>query len=68
MFVPGVERSRATDFAAETGYQLGTSTRAAVGYTFRGTVDPTLTAQNTHRGFYATLTTVVDRLFGWGKK
>jgi len=68
MFVPGVERSRATDFAAETGYQIGTSTRAAIGYTFRGTIDPTLTGQNTHRGFYATLTTVVDRLFGWGKK
>lgn len=68
MFVPGADRSNQTDFAAETGYQIGNSTRAAVGYTFRGTVDPTLTGQNAHRGVYMTLTTVVDRLFGWGKK
>ena len=68
MFVPGVAQSRASDFAAESGYQVGSSMRAAVGYTFRGTVDPTLTGQGTHRGTYVTLTALVDRLFGWGKK
>ena len=64
--VPGIAGARSTDFAAEAGYRIGEGTRAAAGYSFRGSIDPTLTGQTTHRGFYFTLTTMVDRIFGWG--
>jgi hypothetical protein len=63
--IPG---ARATDFAAEGGYQLGGGSRVAVGYDFSGSVDPTLTGTPTRRGFYVTFTTLVDRIFGWGKQ
>ena len=61
--IPG---ARATDFAAESGYRLGSSARAAVGYNFSGSVDPTLTGHPQRKGFYVTFTTLVDRIFGWG--
>ncbi|HEV3154108.1 MAG TPA: hypothetical protein VGZ02_09925 [Candidatus Baltobacteraceae bacterium] len=64
--LPGIGAARSTDFALEGGYRVGEGTRAAVGYSFHGSVDPTLTGQATHRGFYFTLTTLVDRIFGWG--
>ena len=64
--LPGVANSASSDFAAEAGYRIGDGTRAAAGYTFHGSVDPSLTGQPTHRGLYFTLTTLVDRLFGWG--
>lgn len=61
--IPG---ARATDFAVEAGYALGTSTRLAAGYNFSGSVDPTLTGHPQRKGFYLTFTTMVDRVFGWG--
>jgi hypothetical protein len=33
----------------------------------RGTADPSLSTTPAHRGAYVTVTSVVDRLFGWGK-
>jgi len=63
--IPG---ARATDFAVESGYQIGGGSRVAVGYDFSGSVDPTLTGAPTRRGFYVTFTTLVDRIFGWGKQ
>jgi hypothetical protein len=62
--IPG---AKATDFAAELGYRMGQSTRVAAGYNFSGSVDPTLTGHPQRRGFYLTVTTLVDRIFGWGK-
>lgn len=63
--IPG---ARATDFAAELGYQVGSAARVAGGYNFSGSVDPTLTGHPQRRGFYLTVTTLVDRIFGWGKQ
>ncbi len=60
--------ARATDFAAEAGVQIGGGARAAVGYNFSGSVDPTLTGQPERKGLYVTFTTLVDRIFGWGKQ
>lgn len=65
--VPGINGAFQTDAAAEAGYLAGNMTRIAFGYDFRGTVDPTLLGQPQHRGVYLTLTTLVDRIFGWGK-
>lgn len=65
--IPGIGGSRSSDFAVEGGYAIGNGTRAAVGYTFNGSIDPALTGQPTKRGFYFTMTTMIDRLFGWGK-
>ena len=42
------------------------SLRAAVGYNFGTTADATLAAAPTRKGVYATLTTTIDRIFGWG--
>ncbi|MDQ2872113.1 MAG: hypothetical protein M3R35_03175 [Candidatus Eremiobacteraeota bacterium] len=63
---PNVPGARASDFAAEAGYAVGGSTRVAAGYNFSGSVDPTLTGHPQRRGFYLTLTSMVDRIFGWG--
>lgn len=60
--------AHATDFAAELGYRIGSGTRAAAGYNFSGSADPTLTGHPQRRGFYVTVTTLVDRIFGWGKQ
>jgi hypothetical protein len=62
--IPG---AKAADFAAEAGYRIGLGTRLAAGYNFSGSVDPTLTGHPQRRGFYVTVTTLVDRIFGWGK-
>lgn len=64
--IPLVSNARSTDFAAEAGYSFG-ETRAAVGYNFFGSADPTLTGKPQTRGIYVTLTTLIDRVFGWGK-
>ena len=52
--------------AGEFGAMLGGTLRAAVGYNFGTTADATLAAAPTRKGMYATLTTVIDRIFGWG--
>ena len=66
--VLGIDGSAATALAVETGLRIGDNTRVGVGYNFRGTADPSLATTPTHRGFYTTVTTVVDRLFGWGRR
>jgi hypothetical protein len=55
-----------TTFAVEAGYRLGGATRLAAGYNFTGSPDPTLSNSTTHRGLYVTITSTVDRIFGWG--
>ncbi len=66
--VKGIDGSAATAFAIETGLRLGDVTRVGVGYNLSSTADPSLAATPTHKGAYVTLTTVVDRLFGWGRR
>ena len=65
--VPGIAEARSGEFAAEAGYRLGESMRLAAGYNFTGATDPALVGQKTRRGIYATLTSVVSHVFGWGK-
>ncbi len=64
---PGIAGARSGEFAAEGGYRLGQSMRLALGYNFTGAADPELVGQKTRRGVYVTLTSVVSRVFGWGK-
>jgi hypothetical protein len=52
--------------AVEFGAMAANSLRAAVGYNFGTTADATLAAAPTRKGVYATLTTTIDRIFGWG--
>ena len=66
--VRGIDGASATALAVEGGVRLGDSTRIGVGYNLRATADPSLATAPTHRGFYTTVTTVVDRLFGWGRR
>ncbi len=67
MMVPGAVDARTTSLALEAGATLGSQTRFALGYNLAGSVDPTLTDAPSRRGFYVTVTTLVDRIFGWGK-
>ncbi len=66
--VKGIDGSQATAVAVEAGVRLGESTRVGVGYNLSSTADPSLATTPTHRGAYVTLTSVVDRLFGWGRR
>ncbi len=59
--------TRATGFALEAGYRVGSTLRAAVGYNFSGFADPAASVNPTHRGIYLTVSSYVDRIFGWGK-
>jgi len=52
--------------AAEFGAMIGGTLRAAMGYNFGTTADPTMAAAPTRKGIYATVTTIIDRIFGWG--
>jgi hypothetical protein len=54
-------------FALEAGYRVGSEMRIAAGYNFAGSPDPSLALAPTRRGVYATATSVIDRIFGWGK-
>ena len=62
-----VAGSNNTALGVEAGARLGGQIRVAGGYHFQGSADPSLVNTPVRRGFYATLTSVVDRLFGWGK-
>ena len=42
------------------------SMRAAVGYNVRAVADPSLSDTPSHKGYYVTFTSLVDRFFGWG--
>lgn len=65
--LPSISNSASTNFATEVGYQLGNSARLAVGYNFSGGVDPSLIGHPQRKGVYVTMTTLIDRIFGWGK-
>ena len=65
--VLGIDGADATAFAIEGGLRLGNQTRVGIGYNFSATADPSLALTPQHRGFYITITSVVDRLLGWGK-
>jgi len=54
-------------FAIETGYRIGNDLRVAGGYNFSKSPDASLVAAPSRRGVYATVTSVLDGLFGWGK-
>ena len=55
-------------FAVETGYRLGDQIRLAIGYNFSGAPDPALAAAPSRRGVYVTMTSLIDRIFGWGRE
>jgi hypothetical protein len=65
--VAPINGTKATGFAVETGYRLGNTMRAAAGYNFAGFADPETAINPTHRGLYFTLSTYIDRIFGWGQ-
>jgi hypothetical protein len=66
--VHGIDGANVTALAVEAGMRIGDNTRAGVGYNTRAAADPSLSATPARRGFYVTVTSVVDRLFGWGKR
>jgi hypothetical protein len=63
----GIQGASTAGFAIEAGYRLGGGMRLATGYNFSGSPDPSLAVAPTRRGFYATATLLIDRVFGWGK-
>ena len=63
-----INGTSATGFAVEAGYRIGDQLRVATGYNFSGFVDPSTAVSPTHRGIYFTLSSYVDRIFGWGKE
>ncbi len=65
--VAGIPSAGRTALAVETGFRVGDGLRLAVGDNLRGSVDPSLAAQPAHRGFYFTVTSVIDQIFGWGR-
>jgi len=60
-----VPASGAQGLAIESGLRMG-AMRVAVGYNVRAIADPSLTNTSSHKGFYVTVTSLVDRFFGWG--
>jgi hypothetical protein len=66
--IRGIAGTKATALGVEGGVRLGDQTRLGVGYNFSATADPSLSATPAHRGVYVTITSVVNRLFGWGKR
>jgi len=66
--IRGIDGSRQAAFALEGGVRLGENTRVGAGFNLQGTADPSLATGPTKRGFFMTVTSVVDRLFGWGKR
>jgi hypothetical protein len=65
--VRGIAGASTSAFAFETGYRLGDQIRLAVGYNLSGAPDPALAAAPSRRGIYFTMTSLIDRIFGWGK-
>jgi hypothetical protein len=62
-----ISGTNATGFAAEAGYRIGSTLRLAGGYNFQGFADPDTAINPTHRGLYVTMSSYIDRIFGWGK-
>ena len=65
--VAGIAGTTQTGFAVESGMRVTDSLRFALGYNFSAAADPALVAAPARRGVYMTLTSVVDRIFGWGR-
>ena len=57
--------SGAQGLAIESGLRMG-QMRVAAGYNVRAIADPSLSNTPSHKGFYLTVTSLVDRFFGWG--
>ncbi|MEA2722026.1 MAG: hypothetical protein QOJ39_3890 [Candidatus Eremiobacteraeota bacterium] len=64
---PGTTMPRTGQFAIESGMRLGDAMRVAVGYNVTGSADSSLAGRPTRKGAYITLTSVVSRVFGWGR-
>jgi len=64
--VVGVAGASSSALAIEGGIRIGDHTRLGLGYNVNGSADPALSTVPTHRGFYATVTSVIDQLLGWG--
>lgn len=62
-----IDGSQATGLAIEAGVRVGDRLRVAGGYNFSGFADPAVAVSPTHRGVYVTLSSYIDRIFGWGK-
>jgi hypothetical protein len=62
-----ISGTSATGFAVEAGERIGSTLRLAAGYNFQGFADPETAVNPTHRGLYVTMSTYIDRIFGWGK-
>ncbi|HEV3157813.1 MAG TPA: hypothetical protein VGZ00_10745 [Candidatus Baltobacteraceae bacterium] len=65
--VRGIPGASETGFALESGVRLGDTMRFALGYNFSAAPDQALAAAPSRRGVYATMTTVIDRILGWGR-
>jgi len=65
--VRGAAGASTSAFAFESGYRLGDQIRLAVGYNLSGAPDPALASAPSRRGIYFTMTSLIDRIFGWGK-
>lgn len=63
-----VPSAKARGLSIEAGMRVTGSLRAAVGFNFRNVADPSLSNAPSKSGFYFTLTSFVDRIFGWGAK
>ncbi|MGB8267509.1 MAG: hypothetical protein WCE44_14365 [Candidatus Velthaea sp.] len=61
-----VPSAEAHGLAIEAGHRLTGSLRVAVGYNVRAIADPSLSNAPSRKGFYITMTSVVDRILGWG--
>jgi hypothetical protein len=65
--IPAANGSRTTSAALEAGHTIGNSARAAIGYNVSGSVDSTLLDQPGRKGWYVTFSSLVSRIFGWGR-
>jgi hypothetical protein len=68
LLLAGIGGVATNGFAVESGYRIADRFRLAAGYSFSGSADPALTAAPTRRGVYFTATSVVDSIFGWGRR
>lgn len=64
----GVPGGFALGAAAEAGYTLDDAMRLAVGYDVSAAPDPALAVASRRAGFYATFTSAITNVFGWGKR
>jgi hypothetical protein len=63
-----VPSAAARGLSVEAGMRVTGSLRAAVGYNIRNVADPTLSNAPSKAGFYFTMTSLVDRILGWGAR